>query len=168
MVECKHILRRFAFLALLLLAAACVGCVWLVVESSFASRFSLSELVQRNQSNSGLDCSSGGGIGAGTGGVGSSGTQSSFHKGESCSCRISDAQQFDEAKFIQALKESIEKDLGTSGAKITGSQNTDATSFSIEYTHGDGSGRVEISGTRSPGYYSLSSKVDEKSGGKSQ
>lgn len=164
----SEILRRAALLALLLLAAVCTACIWLMSQSSFASTFSLKELLQRNQV-SGLDClSSGGagdGIGVGAGGFGRISEDSSFHKGESFSCRISDAQQFDEAKFIRALKESIEKDLNASDVKIISSKITDATRFSIEYTLADRSGRVQISGTRSPGnYYSLSAELDEKTG----
>ena len=161
-------LRRVALLALLLSAAACTGCIWVMVQSSFASTFSLKELLQKNQI-SGLDCSNSGGasdgISAGGGGFGRVSDDHSFHKGESLGCRISDAQQFDEAKFLQALKESIEKDLGASDAKITSSKNTDATRFLIEYTLGNSIGRVEISGTRAPGnYYSVSAELDEKTG----
>ena len=150
------------FIVLLSLAVACIACM-AVFQSSFSSRFSLQELVQRNQSNNGLNCSGGGGgggIGAVAGGVGQKG--SSFHKGESCSCQISDAEKFNEAEFIQALKKTIEKDLDESKAKITSTNNPDVNHFSIEYTLGNTAGRVEISGTQSAGYYSLQSKLDEK------
>lgn len=157
-------LRKVIIPVLLLSTAACIS----MFESSFASAFSLKELVQRNQTNSGLNCSTGGGggggsgIGTGAGGIG--GTHSNFHKGESFSCQISDAEKFDRAKFIQTLKASVEKDLETNDAEITSSKNTD-TSFTIEYVLGKTSGRVEISGTRSGGnYYSFDAKLSEKSG----
>jgi hypothetical protein len=159
----KRIVTSVAFVVLLPVAGiACMS----VFQSSFSSRFSIQELAQRNQSKNGLTCpgsGAGGGIGAGGGGFGQK--ESSFHKGESCSCQISDADQFDEAKFLEALKESVEKDLDASKAKITSSKNPEANSFSVEYTLGDTAGRVEISGTRSAGYYSLQAQLDEKKGG---
>ena len=154
---------RTAFL--LLLAVGGSACM-VVSQSSFSSKFSLQELAQRNQTNNGLSCPGSGatgGIGSGAGGFGEK--ESRFHKGESCSCQISDADRFDEAKFIQALKESVEKDLDASEAKITSSKNPDATRFAIEYTVGSTFGRVEISGTRSAGSYSLQAQLDEKKGG---
>jgi len=158
----KRIVTRVSFVVLPLLAVACMS----VFQSSFYSAFSLKELVQRNQSNSGLNCSGSGGAGGGGGGIASGagglGGNASFHKGESFACRISDAEQFVEAKFIQALKESVEKDLDASKARITSSKNADVTSFAIDYTVGNASGRVEISGTRSAGYYSLQAQLDEK------
>lgn len=161
-------LGRLGLPITILLAAVCFACVS-VFQSSFSSRFSLEELVKRNQPNSGLNCSTGGGggsgsgIGTGAGGIG--GTQSTFHKGESFSCQISDAAQFDEAGFLQALKATVEKDLTANDAKITSSNNTDATRFSVDYVMGSTSGRLEISGTRVPGgYYSFNSTLNEKSG----
>ena len=160
----KRIVTRGAFVVLPLLAVACLS----VLQSSFYSAFSLKELVQRNQSNSGLNCSGSGDAGGGGGGIatgaGGLGGNSSFHKSEGFACQISDAEQFVEAKFIQALKESVEKDLDASKAKITSSKNPDATRFAIEYTVGNTFGRVEISGTRSAGYYSLQAQLDEKKG----
>lgn len=157
----KRIATRVAFVVLPLLAVACMS----VLQSSFYSGFSLKEMVQRNQSNSGLNCSGsgagGGGAGISTGAAGFGGG-SNFHKSESFACQISDAEQFVEARFIQALRESVEKDLDASQAKITGSKNPDATSFAIEYVLGSAAGRIEISGTRSAGYYSLQAQLDEK------
>ena len=162
----KRIVTSVAFVVLLWLPVAGSACMS-VFQSSFSSKFSIQELAQRNQSKNGLTCpgsSGGGGIGSGGGG-GFGQKESSFHKGESCSCQISDADQFDEAKFLQALKESVEKDLDASKAKITSSKNPEANSFAVEYTLGDTAGRVEISGTRSAGYYSLQAQLDEKKGG---
>jgi len=158
----KIMVTSVAFVVLLSLAVAGSACM-ILFQSSFSSKFSLQELVQRNQSNNGLSCPGSGavgGIGSGGGGFGQKG--SSFHKGESCSCQISDAEKFNEAEFIQALKKTVEKDLDASKAKITSSNNPDANRFLIEYTLGNTAGRIEISGTRSPGYYSLQSQLDEK------
>ena len=160
----KRVVTGVAFVVLPLLAVACLS----VLQSSFYSAFSLKELVQRNQSNSGLNCSGSGGAGGGGGGIatgaGGLGGNSSFHKSEGFACQISDAEQFVEAKFIQALKESVEKDLDASKAKITSSKNPDGARFAIEYTVGNTFGRVGISGTRRAGYYSLQAQLDEKKG----
>jgi len=160
----KRIVTRVAFVVLPLLAVACMS----VMQSSFYSAFSLKELVQRNQSNSGLNCSGSGGAGGGGGGIamgaGGSSGNFSFHKSEGVACQVSDAEQFVEARFIQAVKESVEKDLNASKAKITSSKNPDATGFATEHTVGDTSGRLEISGTRSAGYYRLEAQLDEKKG----
>jgi hypothetical protein len=160
----RRIVARVAFVVLPVFAVACMS----VFQSSFYSAFSLKELVQKNQSNSGLNCTGsggagggGGGISAGAGGLGGGG--SNFHKGESLACQISDAEQFVEARFIQILKESVEKDLDASQAKIVSSKNPDARHFAIEYTVSNSFGRIEISGTRSAGYYSLEAQLDEKS-----
>ena len=150
------------FLLVLLFAAGCMS----MFQSSFGSSFSLKELLQRNPTN-GLNCDGGGAfgdIGAGGGGIGSG--QSSFHRGESVSCQISDAEQFDEAKFIQALKESVQKELDANQAEITGIKNPDATRFLIEYVVGSTVGNLEISGTRSAGYYSLQAQLNEKTDAK--
>ena len=150
---------------LLLTVVVCGACILMVLQTSFSSMFSLRELVKKNEANSGLNCSPGGGgsnsgIGTGAGGMG--GTQSSYQKSESFSCQIADADKFDEAKFIQALKQTLEKDLATLDAEITSNKNTDASSFSIEYVLGKTSGRIEISGVKSAGYYALEAKVAEK------
>jgi hypothetical protein len=135
-------------------------------QSSFSSRFSFQELVQRNRTT-GLSCAGSGGVGSiGTGGGGIGSGHSNFQRGESVSCQISDAERFDEAKFIKALQESLEKDLDASQAEITSSKNQDATRFSIEYVLGSTVGRIEISGTRTAGNYSLQLQLNEKSDAK--
>ncbi len=161
------IARTIPILVLLLSTTACGACITTVFQSSFSSTFSLAELVKRNQANSGLNCSAGGGggdssgIGTVAGGIG--GKQSSYQKGEGFSCQISDEEQFDEARFIQALKESLEKDLQTNDAEITSSKNTHATSFSIEYVAGNTNGKVDISGTRVGNIYSFEATLAERS-----
>jgi hypothetical protein len=144
-----------------------VGCTAYMssLQSSFFSKFSLRELVEKNQSRPGLDCSAGGGgggIGGGVGGFGRKEFQS--HKGESLSCRLSDsAAKFDEAGFIAALRRDVERDITESGAKIVDSGNPDASSFYFEYELEDARGRVEIAGRKiSVDYYSLKADLDEK------
>ena len=142
-----------------------VGCTASMhsLQSSFFSKFSLRELVERNRSRSGLDCSTGG-AGGGGGGGSASGRKFRFHKGESLSCRLSGgAENFDEAGLIAALKQDVEGELRESGAEITGSGSPAASSFYFEYEQGIGRGRLEITGrTISGGYYSLKADLEER------
>ena len=164
----SSIVSRAAFVAALLLGAGCTAYMS-SFQSSFFSKFSLRELVERNKSHRGLNCSASGGGGGVAGGTGSVGKKAShFHKVESFSCQMTgdSAEQFDEGGFIAALKQSVEIDLDQSKAKIIGGDNLEANSFYFEYTLEDIRGRVEISGRKDMGnYYSLKADVDEKTGG---
>jgi hypothetical protein len=154
-----------AVILLLVLLAGCTA--FSSAESRFFSKFSLRELVQKNKSQSGLNCSnSAGGGGGGIGSItGIGAKQSRFHKGESISCAMADAGQFDEGKFIEALKQVVEADLHESNAKIVGSKNPDAASFYFEYTLEEIKGSVKLSGSKVLGnYYSLTANLEEKSG----
>ena len=132
-------------------------------QSSFFSKFSLRELVERNTSSSGLNCSAGGAGGGGGGGA-RSGKEFRFHKGESLSCRLSGgAEKFNEASFIAALKQDVEGDIRENGAKITDSGGLNASNFYFEYEQGIGQGRVEITGRTIRGdYYSLKADLEER------
>lgn len=148
----------------LLFGAGC-GAFMYSLQSSFFSKFSLRELVDRNKSIAGLDCASGGGggsgISVGTGGFGKQGSNSS--KLESLGCQISDAEIFDEAKFIQALELSIEQDLNAEKATIV-SKTVDANSLNIEYSLNDVAGIVKISAKTGPmRFYTLEADLKEKS-----
>src|SRR5258707_9254544 len=138
------ILLKAAFFTVLMFGAGCTAYMS-SFQSPFFFKFSLEKLVQRNKSQGGLTCSGsggGGGIGGSSGVIGRK--ESHFHKGESFSCQMTDAEQFDEAAFIQALKHSVEADLEESKAKIVKGENLDATKFYFEYALEDLRGRVEI------------------------
>lgn len=156
---------KFALLAMVLLGSGCVAFTS-SLQSEFFAKFSLRELVQRTSSISGLNCSAqggGGGSAAGIGGFG--GRKATFHKSEGFSCQMTDDEQFDEANFIQRLKQNVAADLDESKAKILGSNNIGVTGFCFEYALGAIGGRLEISGAKSPGnYYSLKADLDEKTG----
>ena len=93
---------KATFVAALILSAGCVAYM-ASLQSSFFSKFSLRELVERNKSH-GLNCSAGGGGGGGS--ISSfGGKESHFQKGESLSCQMGGAAQFDEGEFLQALKQ---------------------------------------------------------------
>jgi hypothetical protein len=158
----RSIMLKAAFVTALLPVAACTAYM-LSLQSPFFDKFSLRELVERNKSHLGLNCAAGGGgggIGSGTGSVGR--RESHFHKGESFSCQIDSPEQFDEGRFIAALKQTIETELNESKAKIIGSANTNATSFYFEYTREGTRGKVEVSGSKTLGnYYSLNADLDE-------
>lgn len=154
-------IRKVAFFTVLLLAAGGIACM--SSQTAFLYKFSLKDLVERSKSIGGPNCSAGGGgdgIGVITGASGKGPSQ--FRKGETLSCQITDAEQFDEAKFIEALKTTVEEDLDTSKAKIVSSDNPEATEFYFEYALEDVKGRVQISGTRSGNYYSLNAELEEK------
>jgi hypothetical protein len=156
------IVWKVTFVAALMLSAGCV--VYMAsLQSSFFSKFSLRELVERNKSHD-LNCSAGGGGGGGS--ISTFGRKEShFQKGESLSCQMGGAAQFDEGEFLQALKQSVEMDLEQSKAKIISSAKIDAQSFYCEYALEDIRGRVEISGRIAPGnYYSLKADLEEKRG----
>ncbi|HEX6649673.1 MAG TPA: hypothetical protein VF075_09040 [Pyrinomonadaceae bacterium] len=151
---------------LCLLVATAGGCMT-AFESRFFDKFSLNELVKRNASVVGLNCSSGaggGGMSMGAGGIGKD--HSHFSRTESMGCQIADATQFDESKLIQALKQTIEQDLGASKAEIVKSDSREANSFSLQYTLEKIAGRVEISGTRSGNFYTLKADLEEKNSAK--
>lgn len=157
---------RKAIFIVLLVAVGC-SAYMASLQSSFFSKFSLRDLVERNGSTAGLNCSQsaggggGGGSGFGTGGVGR--MESNFSRMESISCQIKDADAFDEPKFIQALKASVEKDLKDSKATIVNSKNADATSFQLEYAVSNIKGTIDISATRADRFYTLNANLNEKS-----
>ena len=166
----RSIMLKAAFVIALLLVAACTAYM-LSLQSPFFDKFSLRELVERNKSHLGLNCAAGGGgggIGSGTGSVGR--RESHFHKGESFSCKIDSTEQFDEGRFIAALKQTIETELNEmSKAKIIGSASTNATSFYFEYTRESTRGKVEVSGSKTLGnYYSLNAALDENTNSESK
>lgn len=168
----RHRVSKCFFGAIILLFGAGCRAYMSSFQSSFFSKFSLRELVERNDSSAGLNCSAGGGgggiggggggISVGTGGVGAK--ESNFHRGESIACQITDSELFDETKFIEALKAIVEKDLAANKASIVKSKNADATSFSIEYTLNNVSGTVGISTTKGPmKFYTLNADLNEHS-----
>ena len=150
----------------LVFGAGCGADSMFLFQSEFFSNFSLRGLVDRNESRAGLSCSAergegGGGMSAGVGAVGKEG--SNFSKVESVACQISDAALFDEVKFIEALKRSIEQDLGSKKATIV-TKNSDATSFDLEYALNATTGTVKISTQKGPiSFYTLKADLQEKS-----
>ena len=100
---------------------------------------------------------------AGTGAVGKEGYR--FTKLDSIACQITDAQLFDEAKFIGALREGVIQALSHEHATILGNlKDSDTTSFKLLYGLSDATGAVEISGTKGPErFYTLKASLDEQS-----
>src|SRR4030095_4588457 len=163
----KPVSRKLTFFTFLIFATGCAASLS-YFQSSFFSKFSLPELVERSKSAGPLNCSTragGGGVGGiGTGGGGLSPKQTNFSKSESFSCQLTDTEEFDEPNFIQVLKQNVESDLTSIKAKIT-SENLSAAGFYLEYSSGDISGRVEIAGKRGPlNYYTLTADLQEKRG----
>ena len=120
-------------------------------ESSFFHNFSIFELVARNTSQVGLDCSEGG---SGTGYSIQDSATGELHsdKSEDCNCKLkTDAlESFSEATLMSALADDLEKAIVASGARIVGSGRRNSSSFYFEYALDDRKGRVEIVGKRLP------------------
>ena len=154
-----------SLLVVVLFGAGCRAYSMYSLQSSFFSKFSLRELVDKNQSSAGLNCSAGsgggGGMGAGMGAVGKQ--ESNFSRFESVACQIPGAELFDEVKFVQALKASIEQDLESDKAKIV-TKNSDATSFEVEYAVNETTGTVKIVAKKGPmSFYTVEAELREKS-----
>ena len=152
-----------ALLITALFGAAC-GAHMSSIQSQFFIKFSLRELVAKNEFSAGLDCSEtsgGGGMSMGTAGVGKQG--STFTRLDTVACQITGPEIFDEAKFIEALRESVLKDLLEYKATVVG-QNTDGKSFVLQYGLTDVAGTLKVSGTRGPArFYTLEANLDEES-----
>src|SRR5207302_1534315 len=131
------LLLHFTKHRILIALAVCVtlfsaSCMW-SPESSFFSRFSTRQLVERNKSSAGLTCepigSGGGGGGSRVGGIGSGGSHFSSHKSDSFACRVKPNEAFDEARLFSALKLDVDRALHENGAQITDSGSTSAANF---------------------------------------
>ena len=86
---------------------------------------------------------------------------SHFRKTESFSCYISNADQFDQNKFVNVLKQEVESDLKDAKAKITSSQDHDAT-FNIDYEIGETEGSVKIEGRLDPAHnFTVTAELSE-------
>lgn len=161
-----HRVIAIALLTTVLLGAGCFAYTS-TLQSPFFTKFSVRELVEKNEFNAGLDCSTtgtsgGGGMSVGTGGVGKDGSQ--FSKLDSIACQITDVGLFDEAKFIEALKESVLKDLQTYKATVLGNKNPDVSGFNLAYGLTDQTGTIKVTATKGPDrYYTLEANLNEKS-----
>lgn len=158
--------RRLMFMTLLIAPLIGNGCTRVFMNlssTSFLSNFSLEDLVKKNSSPSGQLCA-GGGMGGGGGTFSSAGHgRSSSHKSTSFSCQIKSSGEsgFDEAAFLASLKVDVEKEIGTSGAKVVGEESSGPAGFYFEYIQQDIRGRVEISGKKSGSFYTLEAKLIE-------
>ena len=154
---------KVLLLILTALLPASNGCKALMnfSSSSFASNFSLEELVKNNQSPSGIICARNG-LGGGSNTVTSSGVNhSSRSTSSSFSCQIGSAS-FDETGFIASLKTGLENEIRSSGAKIITAGSSSPAEFYFEYSEGDIHGRISIGGKRARDFYSLEASLDEK------
>lgn len=159
--------HRVIATALLITALLGAGCRTHMssIQSQFFIKFSLRELFAKNEFSAGLDCSEtkgGGGMSMGTVGVGKQ--ESNFSRLDTVACQITDTEVFNEAKFIEALRESVLKELQEYKATVVGPQNSDGKSFVLQYGLADAAGTLKVSGTRGPArFYTLEANLDEKS-----
>lgn len=159
--------RTILLLILMALLPGSNGCKPLmgISSSSFLSRFSLGELMKRNQSPAAILCVKGG-MGGGENSIGSaSRKQSSIRKSSSFACQIGSAA-FDESGLMASLKTDLENELTGSGARIIGQGSSGPAGFYLEYSEGDIHGRINIEGKRARDYYSLEASLDEKREGR--
>lgn len=133
-------------------------------ESSFFSKFSVRQLVERHKSSAGFTCDSTGGGGGGirAGAAGSGGTHFTSQKSDSIACRLKSIELFDEAGLFSALKGDVERTLLDAGAQITDRGSSGPANFFFDYVLKNVTGRVELSGTRiGNGYYDVRAVLAE-------
>jgi hypothetical protein len=143
----------------------CASCIW-SPETSFFSKFSVRQLVERSKPSAGLNCEpsegGGGGTGGGFGSFGSGRSRFKAHKSDSWGCRLKSNEAFDESALFAGLKMDVERLLHESGAQITDRGSSGATSFYFVYALKNVRGRVQVSGTRiGSGYYNVHADLDE-------
>jgi len=135
--------------------------------TSFYSKFSVRELVERNKASTPVTCddsTGGGGGGIGSYAGGWRGTSFSSHKSESIGCRLQSNESFDEGALFAALKLDVERTLHDTGAQIADRGSSGPASFFLNYVVKSVHGRIELSGTRiGNGYYSVNAVLEEKS-----
>jgi hypothetical protein len=132
-------------------------------ESPFFQEFSILELLARNASHVGLDCSEGGN---GNGfSVQDSAGELRSDKSEDCNCKLkADAvESFSESTLMSALADDLKNAIVASGARIVDSGGRNSSSFYFEYAVNGRKGRVEIVGKRMPpAYYTLEANLNER------
>ncbi len=144
-------------------ALLCASCMW-SPETSFFSKFSARQLVERSKSSAGLTCDpiGGGGIGSRAGGISSGRTHFNSHKSDSCACRLESNEAFDETRLFSALKLDVERALHDTGAQITERGSSGPANFYFAYAVKNVRGRVQLSGTRiGMDYYDVRADLDE-------
>jgi len=161
--------RRISMAVTLSFALLCVSCLS-GPQTTFYSKFSVRELVERNQSAAGFRCDvpAGGGGGKDENIVSSSGgisgrTQFSAHKGDSLACALKSEENFDEQRLFAALKLDTERVLRASGAQISESGSAKPVGFYFAYTASNVRGRIQISGSRIGNqYYDVHADLEEQ------
>jgi hypothetical protein len=153
------------------LALLCVSCLG-AHPTSFYSKFSVRELIERNQTTAGFRCE----VPAGGGGGGDENTMSasrgillrrtqfSAHKGDSLSCGLKSEDNLDEQRLFAALKEDTERVLRANGAQISESGSAKPAGFYFAYHASNVHGRIQISGSRIGNqYYNVLADLEEQS-----
>ena len=150
----RSIKERLTLSFVVCLAVLCGSCLS-PRETSFFSKFSTRELVERNKAAAGLNCDAGGGGVDGihwlAGGVGSSHFDS--HKTEGFGCRLNSEAGFEEERLFSALKLDTERALRDSGLEIVDRGSPGPANFFFAYTNGKVHGRIEVSGKRTGTQY---------------
>jgi len=138
--------------------------------TSFYSKFSVRELVERNQTAAGFKCDvpgggggGGNGISSSSGGLGDGRPPCSAQRSDSFSCALKSEENLDEQRLFAALKDDTERVLRANGAQISESGSTRPAGFYFAYTAGNVRGRVQISGSRIGNqYYDVHADLEEQ------
>ena len=148
-------------LALAVLCASCGG----GQVTSFYSKFSVRELVERNQKATGFRCdmpAGGGGDGAMVSGYGGGGVNFSAARGDSLVCVLKPDQTVDEDLLLAELKRDIGTVLKANGMQNVESGSARPASFYFTYTARNVRGRIQVSGTRIRNqYYDVHAQLEE-------
>jgi hypothetical protein len=140
--------------------------------SNFLTQFSLRELVNKNNSPSGLlfPKRETGGIGGGLSSSGGDSQQTTNIKHETIFLRIKseDSDKFNEEEFISSLRKDVEDSINQSGLEITETNTPNSSSFHVEYKAEGMEGQIDISGEMKNGYYELKVMAVEKSSQKTK
>ena len=150
-----------------LLCASCLA----TQQTNFYSKFSVRELVERNQTAAGFRCDlpAGGGGGvdenitSSSGGFGGGRTQFSADKGDSFTCALKPDENLDEPRLFAALKDDTARVLRANGFQINESGSAKPVGFYFAYTASNIRGRIQISGTRIGNqYYDVHAVLEEQ------
>ncbi len=110
-----------------------------------------------------------GGVGTGTGHGDDEKAKYRKHDSFGCYIKPEEKEKFDEAELIKELKEKVENEIVRTGAEVTGGDQFTSTSFYIEYTSEDITGRIEItSDFRQKNNFRIEVSFDETSASQKQ
>jgi len=159
--------RKTLIVLTLALAVLCASCGGGQV-TSFYSKFSVRELVERNQKATGFRCDmpagggGNGGMDSSYGGGGFGKANFSANRGDSLVCVLKPDQTVDEDLLLAELKRDTETVLKANGMQIVESGSARPASFYFTYAARNVRGRIQVSGRRIGNqYYDVHAELAE-------